>query len=55
MQRKGERNLNNDRQCNIRIAWPTFKLAKNKYFWKNECKSHIKLDLGLDVERRRKN
>lgn len=54
MQRKGERNFNNDRQCNIRIAWPTFKLATNKYLWKNECKRHIKLDLGLDVERKRK-
>lgn len=54
MQRKGERNFNNDRQCNIRIAWPTLKLAKNKYLWKNECKRHIKLDLGLDVERKRK-
>lgn len=54
MQRKRERKLNNDRQCNIRIAWPMFKLAKNKCFWKNEYKSHINLDLGFNVERKKK-
>lgn len=55
MQRKRERNLNNDRQCNIRIARPTFKPAKNKCFWENEYKSHINLDFAFKCWKKEKN